>query len=85
LTDANSNPELSLVRVQRKLIESSVKLIDISYSGKFLHDVGSAEFSREKIAMEVTGTISDEGVFLFTPNADSIPPLLKTFPTSKQS
>ncbi len=70
-----SDRELKRIRVQRKFMESAVKIIDISYSAVLYQDVNQAEFSREKIAMEVNGTISEEGVFLspsggFYPMAD---------------
>ncbi|MBT3251591.1 MAG: hypothetical protein HN729_04055 [Candidatus Marinimicrobia bacterium] len=64
VTDSDSRLDLKLIRIQRKMLEKSEKIIDISYTGVFHHDVESTEFSREKIAMEVNATISNEGVFL---------------------
>jgi hypothetical protein len=47
----------------------------VEYTGKRFEDTGRASFSREKIAMSITATISEEGVFLspssgFYPSGD---------------
>ncbi|NOZ07627.1 MAG: M1 family metallopeptidase [FCB group bacterium] len=51
-------------RVRKRFMESAEKLLDIVYTGQFYQDVQEASFSREKIAMEVNGTITEDGIFL---------------------
>ncbi len=59
-----ANSGVKRYSVKRRFMESGEKLLDIVYTGQFYQDAGGASFSREKIAMEVNGTISDEGIFL---------------------
>ncbi|NQU68346.1 MAG: hypothetical protein HQ510_10420 [Candidatus Marinimicrobia bacterium] len=73
--DQKTGSRLSTVRIARKLLEKPDQVIDISYKGTFFEPADEVEFSREKIAMEITATISEEGAFLspsggFYPMAD---------------
>ncbi|MFC1619484.1 M1 family metallopeptidase [Candidatus Neomarinimicrobiota bacterium] len=38
--------------------------VEVTYSGQRVVDTGETSFSREKIAMEISATISNEGIFL---------------------
>ena len=38
--------------------------VEVSYTGQRVVDTGETSFSREKIAMEISATISEEGIFL---------------------
>ena len=67
--------ELNTYRIPRWLKRSGDVIIEIAYSGTKVQDTGASSFSREKVAMEITGTISEEGIFLapssgFYPLAD---------------
>ncbi len=51
-------------RIKKHFMESSQKLLDLIYTGEFYQDASESSFSREKIAMEINGTITSEGIFL---------------------
>ncbi len=61
---AASQGELNTYRIPRWLKRSGDVIIEIAYSGTKVQDTGASSFSREKVAMEITGTISEEGIFL---------------------
>lgn len=61
--DANSRGQ-AYYRLKRKFLESKKQILDITYSGALYQETGESSFSREKIAMEISATISEEGVFL---------------------
>ncbi len=68
----DNNPEVKTYRVARKIWEKSEALLDVSYRGVFYQMPDESSFSREKIAQEITGTISEDGVFL-APDAHFYP------------
>lgn len=72
---AADESELHTYQVSRWLKRSGKVTVEIAYAGTRVQDTGASSFSREKVAMEITGTISEEGVFLapssgFYPSAD---------------
>jgi len=53
-------------------LEKKEKIISISYNGILFQDATTSTFSREKIAMEIDATISEDGIFL-SPSAGYYP------------
>jgi hypothetical protein len=58
--------------VKRGWFDKKHATMELKYSGILNQDTQSASFSREKIAMEINATISEEGVFL-SPSAGYYP------------
>ncbi len=58
--------------VKRGWFAKNITTIEIQYEGVLFQDTEDTNFSREKIAMEINATISNEGVFL-SPSAGYYP------------
>ncbi|UCD37756.1 MAG: hypothetical protein JSW54_13200 [Fidelibacterota bacterium] len=75
--------QLTLYRISLPFKKKGQVEVRVEYAGRRAEDTGQASFSREKIAMSISATISEEGVFLapsggFYPRADEQLSLFKT-------
>jgi len=72
ILEENLGNELSKYSIKRGWFDKPISTIKINYAGKLFQDTEEASFSREKVAMEINATISEEGVFL-SPSAGYYP------------